>query len=75
MRSGNLIDARAVMELGPRSGEVSEATPLAEILPGDSTRFDELPRPGETPTPGTPGAIDRLRSLRHYLPFFGRKRG
>jgi len=73
--SRSVIDARAVMDLGRRSGEVSEATPLAEILPGDSTRFDELPRPGETPTPGTPGAIDRLRSLRHYLPFFGRKRG
>jgi len=70
--SRSVIDARAVMELGPRSGEVSEATPLAEILPGENARFDEVPRPGETPTPG---AIDRLRSLRHYLPFFGRKRG
>jgi len=70
--SRSVIDARAGMELGPRTGEVSEATPLAEILPGDSMRFEELPRPGETPTTGT---IDRLRSLRHYLPFFGRKRG
>jgi hypothetical protein len=70
--SRSVIEARAVMDLGPRTGEVSEATPLAEILPGDSMRFEEVPRPGEG---AAAQAMERLRSLRHYLPFFGKKRG
>ena len=60
-----------MMELGPRTGEVSEATPLAEILPGDSLRMEEIPRSEGAAAQ----ALERLRSLRHYLPFFGKKRG
>jgi serine/threonine-protein kinase len=70
--SRSVIEARAAMDLGPRTGEMSEATPLAEILPGDSARFEELPASSEG---AAAAALERLRSLRHYLPFFGKKRG
>jgi len=69
--SKSVTDARAVMGLGTRTGEISEATPLAEILP------IELPRLEATPKSEGPAAqaLERLRGLRHYLPFFGKKRG
>jgi len=70
--SRSVIEARAVMDLGSRTGEISEATPLAEILPGDAGRFDE---PVRIPEGAASQALERLRSLRHYLPFFGKKRG
>ena len=70
--SRSVIEARAVMDLGIRTGEISEATPLAEILPGDAGRFEE---PVRIPEGAASQAIERLRSLRHYLPFFGKKRG
>jgi serine/threonine-protein kinase len=70
--SRSVSDARAQMDLGPRTGEISEATPLAEILPGESMRIEEMPRSAEG---AAAQALERLRSLRHYLPFFGKKRG
>jgi hypothetical protein len=70
--SRSVIEARSVMDLGARTGEISEATPLAEILPGDGARFEE---PVRMPEGAASHAIERLRSLRHYLPFFGKKRG
>jgi serine/threonine-protein kinase len=70
--SRSVIDARAQMDLGARTGEISEATPLAEILPGESMRIEELPKSAEG---AAAQALERLRSLRHYLPFFGKKRG
>ncbi|HET9624882.1 MAG TPA: serine/threonine-protein kinase [Kofleriaceae bacterium] len=66
----SVVDARAVMGTSARTGEVSEATPIAELLPpGDSSPRIELPPEGMVDH-----ALERLRSLRHYLPFFGRKR-
>lgn len=71
--------AKTVTEIrGQRSGlpavtETSEATPIAEIL-GEETPRIEVP---EVPTPDAkkPGVVEKARGLRHYLPFFGRKRG
>jgi len=70
--SKSVIAARDVMGLGDRPSESSEPTPIAEILPQDLPPLEEPARPIE----GTAAqALERLRSLRHYLPFFGKKRG
>ncbi|HEU4726563.1 MAG TPA: serine/threonine-protein kinase [Kofleriaceae bacterium] len=67
----SVVEAREVIGVGARPGEVSEPTPLAEILPEDSVRLEAMRR-----TEGAAAqALERLRGLRHYLPFFGRKRG
>jgi serine/threonine protein kinase len=63
-------EARAGMGLGPRTGDPSSATPVAQLV-GDDTPRIELD-PVEQPTVG---AVEKLRGLRHRLPFFGRKRG
>ena len=59
------------MGLGALTGEISAATPLAEIVPVESQRLEPLPKFAE----GAVQAFERLRGLRHYLPFFGKKRG
>ena len=65
--SRSVLDARASLGLtGRTQPDVSEATPIAEIA-SESTRTAHIP------TVDKP--FDRLRGLRHYLPFFGRKRG
>lgn len=66
-----VVEARAVIGVGARPGEISEPTPLAEIVPDDAPRL-EPPRIAEG---AAAQALDRLRGLRHYLPFFGKKRG
>ena len=66
-----LEEARAVIPLGARPGEISEPTPLAEITVDDAPRLE----PQRPPEGAAAQALERLRSLRHYLPFFGRKRG
>lgn len=70
--SKSVIEARAGAGLVARTGEVSEATPLAEILPQDVPLLDTELRSAEG---AAAQAFERLRSLRHYLPFFGKKRG
>jgi serine/threonine protein kinase len=67
----SVFEARAAMGLGARTGEISEATPLAEIVPEEMPRLEPLPKIAE----GAAQALERLRGLRHYLPFFGKKRG
>ena len=66
----SVVEVRASID-GSQIHEISELTPLAEILP-------EEPAPRLEPPRGYEGAaaqaFERLRSLRHYLPFFGRKR-
>ena len=49
--------------------ESSEATPIAEILAEETPRIEMLPTPEEEKK------AEKPRGLRHYLPFFGRKRG
>ncbi len=69
MLSRSVFDARASLGLtGKTQGEVSEATPIAEISAEETPRIDVLPQPHEKKP-------DKPRGLRHYLPFFGRKRG
>ena len=69
--------AKSVTEIrGQRSGPIivtdtSEATPIAEILAEETPRIEVLPTPDEK----KPSAQEKPRGLRHYLPFFGRKRG
>jgi serine/threonine-protein kinase len=66
----SVTDARSEMGLGVRTGDPSSATPLAEIPGGEVT-----PRLEMTPRPDQGGAMQKLRGLRHRLPFFGRKKG
>ncbi|HET7506368.1 MAG TPA: serine/threonine-protein kinase [Kofleriaceae bacterium] len=66
----SVVEARDVIGLGARPGDASEPTPLAEILPEDSARLEAMPRPEGAAAQ----ALERLRGLRHYLPFFGKKR-
>jgi len=70
--SKTVIEARAVVGLGTQAGEVSEPTPLAESLPEDVSLLESVPRAVEG---AAAQALERLRSLRHHLPFFGKKRG
>src|SRR5512140_223429 len=65
----SVIDARAGMGLGIRTGDPSSATPLAEI-PNEVT-----PRLEMTPRPEAGTTMQKVLGLRHRLPFFGRKRG
>ena len=64
----SVSEAREVMGLAPRD-EVSEITPLAELMP-----IDDLPEAEAKDEGVAAQALERLRSLRHYLPFFGKRR-
>jgi serine/threonine-protein kinase len=70
-----VMEARQGLGLGVRTGDPSSATPIAQIV-GDDTPRIEL-APDRTPVPVvsvSTGAMDKLRGLRHRLPFFGRKK-
>jgi serine/threonine protein kinase len=69
--SRSVSEARGALGLGAMSGEISDATPLAELMP-DEPRLEPVVRSGDG---AAAQALERLRSLRHYLPFFGKKRG
>jgi serine/threonine-protein kinase len=68
-----VADARAGMGLGPRTGDPSSPTPIAQIVEDNTPRIELTPKP--IPSQGTMGEI--FRGLRHKLPAFlgGRKRG
>jgi eukaryotic-like serine/threonine-protein kinase len=68
--SRSVAEARSALGMGAFPSEVSDATPLAELIPDDSGRLEAV-RPGDG---AAAQALERLRSLRHYLPFFGKKR-
>jgi len=70
-------EARAGMGLGVRTGDPSSATPIAQIMQDDTPRIELAPKvavesPQQQPSSG---AMEKLRGLRHRLPFFGRKKG
>jgi eukaryotic-like serine/threonine-protein kinase len=67
--SKSVAEARQGMGLGPLTGDPSSATPIAQIVGDDTPRLDLA----EATTTGS--ALDKLRGLRHRLPFFGRKKG
>jgi serine/threonine protein kinase len=70
-------EVREGMHLGVLTGDPSSSTPVAQIVGSDDTPRIELapkimPASHHTPPHGT--AMDKLRGLRHRLPFFGRKK-
>jgi hypothetical protein len=65
-------EARAGMGLGPLTGDPSSATPVAQIVQDDTPRIELAPK---VEVQQQQSALDKLRGLRHRLPFFGRKRG
>jgi serine/threonine-protein kinase len=68
----SVVDARTSLGMGPHVAERSDATPIAEILAEETPRLDITAlRPGVAAA----AAAEKPRGLRHYLPFFGRKRG
>jgi serine/threonine-protein kinase len=73
-----VVEARQGLGLGVRTGDPSSATPIAQIVDDNTPRIDLAPT-AQTPVPvisaAQGSAMDKLRGLRHRLPFFGRKRG
>jgi serine/threonine-protein kinase len=70
--SKSVAEARQGMGLGVFTGDPSSATPIAQIVQDDTPRIELAPvlEPSMAA-----GAMEKLRGLRHRLPFFGRKRG
>jgi serine/threonine-protein kinase len=71
--SKTVVEARQGMGLGPRTGDPSSATPVAQIVSDNTPRIELAPQVDTPPQ----GAMEKLRGLRHRLPSFfgGRKRG
>ena len=67
------MEARQGLGLGIRTGDPSSATPIAQIVDDNTPRIDLAPN-APTPPIATTGAMDKLRGLRHRLPFFGRRK-
>ena len=66
--SKSVIDCRATLGAPGKVTDTSEATPIAEIMAEITPRI-------EMPIELTEKKAEKPRGLRHYLPFFGRKRG
>jgi eukaryotic-like serine/threonine-protein kinase len=68
-------EARDGMGLGVLTGDPSSATPVAQLVGADDTpRIELAPKVLPTITPAAGSALDRLRGLRHRLPFFGKRK-
>jgi serine/threonine protein kinase len=68
-----VMEARQHLGIAAVANERSDATPIAELAGADITPRIEMPpdpKLGKSQNMG-----EKLRGLRHYLPFFGRKRG
>jgi serine/threonine-protein kinase len=63
-----VADARIALGLGPRTEDPSQLTPIAMLPQEDPAR--SVPRAEESWLDQTANAV---RSLRHHLPFFGKK--
>lgn len=70
--SKSVSDARAQLGLIGVTQDHSEATPIAEILGEETPRIEAVPAPQSIEDAKK---AEKPRGLRHYLPFFGRKRG
>jgi serine/threonine-protein kinase len=67
----SVVEARSSLGIGPRNDDPSAATPIAEIMPESTPRLETRP----APRPGTePSEAEKPRGLRHYLPWFGKKK-
>jgi serine/threonine-protein kinase len=75
----SVADARQGLGLGARTGDPSSATPVAQILQDDTPRIELSPKVAAAARNehevANISTMDKLRGLRHRLPFFGRKRG
>lgn len=69
----SVADARQELGIGLRAQEASEATPIAEIVAEETARIAVVALPG-TPKPESGGWTTAVRGLKHYLPFFGKKK-
>ena len=68
-------EARDGMGLGVLTGDPSSATPIAQLVADDTPRIELAPKVmPATITPAAGSALDRLRGLRHRLPFFGKRK-
>ena len=72
----SVADARTSLGIGLRVNEASEATPIAEISLETTPPIAAVVSLPGTPTeqPSDSGWSNAVRGLRHYLPFFGKKR-
>jgi len=70
--SKSVAEARQGMGLGPRTGDPSSATPVAQIVGDDTPRIELAPKEPELSIGDQ--MMETLRGLRHRLPFFGKKR-
>jgi eukaryotic-like serine/threonine-protein kinase len=72
----SVADARGSLGIGPRANEASEATPIAELLPEEqrAAAVVAIAAPGKVEADSWTNAVNGLRGLRHYLPFFGKKK-
>lgn len=72
----SVAEAREAQGFGPRAQEASEATPIAEMLPEmvDVVALPRAPKSGGIATDMVQGVQGAMRGLRHYLPFFGKKK-
>ncbi|MGC4117893.1 MAG: hypothetical protein QM765_25770 [Myxococcales bacterium] len=78
----SVAEAREAQGIGPRAQEASEATPIAEMLPemAEVVALPGAPKGGAIGGIGAVGAgmvqgvQGAMRGLRHYLPFFGKKK-
>jgi serine/threonine-protein kinase len=69
--SKSVEEARQGMGLGPRTGDPSSPTPVAQLVGDDTPRIELKPKSelsiGDQ-------MMETLRGLRHRLPFFGKRR-
>jgi hypothetical protein len=66
-----VVEAREAMGIATWNGDPSAATPIAELV------LEPTPAGGLPVAPGqkAPTMLEKgARALRHYLPFFGKKR-
>jgi eukaryotic-like serine/threonine-protein kinase len=68
-------EARSEMGLGPHTGDPSSVTPIAQIVQDDTPRIELAPKVITVNPQLGSSAMEKLRGLRHRLPFFGRKKG
>jgi serine/threonine-protein kinase len=68
----SVAEAREAQGIGPRAQEASEATPIAEMLP--ESAGVPVKGPKESDSGWTNQAVAAVRGLKHYLPFFGKKK-
>jgi len=70
-----VVEARQSLGIATLSNERSDATPIAELAGDVTPRIEIVPEKPGTPSTKSQPVAEKLRGLRHYLPFFGRKRG